>query len=339
MELNQVLKRVRQLIAKAEATIHEGATAAERKAAEIEQESARHMADALMLKYQIDEVQAEQARPASQHQKPVVIEVTLATDSDVSGYVSTLVNIVARHCRCLVRLYSRYSYEEHMWMAKVYGFESDLRYFEILYTTLRLHMIGAILPKPDPTKSLEDNAYILHNAGLNWIGIAEEHGWHQVDRQPGDTSKAMYENKSFPGERRTFARAVAIHEAAYKRACEKRGEKPMKIPPGGARTFRISAAQGYTSRLNARLREVREGRHTGAEVILRSRTDDLNLFFREENADLFRKAEEPVKGRRGRPAKIKAVPFNPAGYRAGSDHANTAALNPAASAKTSKEIS
>src|SRR6266700_417443 len=101
MELNQVLKKVRQLIAKAEAPIAPGANEAERKAAEIEQESARHMADALMLKYQVDEIQAEQTRPASQHQKPAVIEVTLATGSDVSGYVGTLVNIVAHHCRCL----------------------------------------------------------------------------------------------------------------------------------------------------------------------------------------------------------------------------------------------
>jgi hypothetical protein len=333
MDLNDVLRKVRQLVSKAE---HQSTP-------KDEADLARKMADALMLKYQIDEIEAEKARPISQHQKPSKIEVSLATNSDVSGYVITLAEIVARHCRCLIRPYSRYDHTEHMWMANIYGFESDLRYYEILYTTLRLHMIGAILPKPDPRKSLEDNAYVLHNAGLNWIGIAEEYGWYQVARQPGDTSKAMYENNQFPGERRTFARAVAIHEAAYKRACEARGEKPIKIPPGGAKTFRLSAAQGYVNRLSARLREAREGRHTGAEVILRSRIDDLRMFFRQDNPDLFKPAietdAEPVRVRKGRVAAYKPPPFSQAGYTAGVSHADTVSLNPEASAKTSKEIS
>jgi len=343
VELNQVLKRVRQFVAKAEAPIHEGATPAERKAAEIEQATARAMADKLMEEYAVTEAQAESTRPVSQRQRPGKIEVSLAPSSDVSGYVGTLAEMTARHCRCMIRLYSRYDYAERMWMSKIYGFESDVRYFEILYTTLRLHMIGAIMPKPDPRKSLEDNAYILHNAGLNWIGIAEEYGWYQVAREEGDTSKAMYMNDQFPGERRTFARAVAIHEAAYKRACEARGEKPMRIPPGGAKTFRLSAAQGYIDRLNARLREAREGRHAGADIILRSRMDDLKLFFRKDNPDLFAPAIEtdaaPVTVKRGRIAKYKPPPFNPAGYRTGANHADTVSLNPEAAAKTNKEIS
>jgi hypothetical protein len=343
MELNQVLKRVRQFTAKAEAPIAEGATPAERQAAEIEQQTARAMADKLMEEYSVTEAQAEATRPIAQRQRPGKIEVSLAPPSDVSGYISTLANMVASHCRCMIRLYSRYDHVERMWMAKIYGFESDVRYFEILYTTLRLHMIGAIMPKPDPHKSLEDNAYILHNAGLNWIGIAEEYGWYQVERKPGDTSKAMYENNQFPGERRTFARAVAIHEAAYKRACEARGEKTMRIPPGGAKTFRLSAAQGYIDRLNTRLRAVREGRLPGAEVILRSRVDDLRLFFRRDNPDLFQTSAEtdaePVKVRRGRVAAYKPPPFSQAGYTAGVSHADTATLNPGSALKSTKEIS
>lgn len=342
MELNQVLKRVRQFVAKAEAPIAEGATEAERKAAIIEQNSARKMADKLMEEYAVTEAQAESTRPAAEHQRPSKIEVALAAQSEVSGYVVHMAGMIATHCRCLIRNYTRYDHVEHIWMATAYGFESDLRYFEIMYTTLRLHMIGAILPKPDPAKTIEDNAYILHNAGLNWIGIAEEYGWYQVARKEGDTSKAMYENKQFPGERRTFARAVAIHETAYKRACAARNEPTMRIPPGGAHTFRLSSAQGYIDRLAARLREVREGRLEGTDIILRSRVDDLNLFFREDNPDLFQPVETsstPTKAVKIKAVKYKPVKFNANGYRAGVDHANTASLNPAASANTKKGIS
>jgi hypothetical protein len=342
MELDKVLARVRALVAKAEAPIADGASQAEREATLTEQATARKMADALMLQYAIEEITAEQSGPEMYRQKPDKIEVHLAPASDVSGYVSILAQIVARHCRCKIRLNSRYDYAEHCWTAKIYGFESDLRYYEILYTTLRLHMIGALLPKPDLTKSIRYNAYVLHNAGLNWIDIALEHGWHQVPREPGDTSKAMYVNKN-TGERQPFSRAVTVYETAYKQECAARGEKPLRIPPGGKTTFRTSAAQGYAYRIQQRLKEIEEGRQTGSEIILASRVGDINDLFKEDNPDLFRPpTPEEISTRKVqkvREVKYVAPKFNDAGYRAGVNQANTASLNPAAPARNQKEIS
>src|SRR5487761_145191 len=234
MELNKVLERVRLLIAKAEASIAPGATPAEREATLIEQASARKMADALMLEYAIDEIQAQRANPASLHSKPGMIVIAVSSNTDLLGWVAQLSHDVAQHCRCRVRHYANYSREFHQWESKVYGFESDLRYFEILYTTLRLHMLGALDPKPDPTKSIEENSYILHNAGLNWYDIAQAYGWLETPTlEPDDPIKQihpnghtnMYKNKE-TGERLPWSKAVGVYQKAYQRAIEQRNEAP-----------------------------------------------------------------------------------------------------------------
>ena len=77
MEFDKVLARVRKLVAMAEAEIAPGATAEERQAALVEQQRARSMADALMLEYEIAEITADQARPASERQKPGILEIVM----------------------------------------------------------------------------------------------------------------------------------------------------------------------------------------------------------------------------------------------------------------------
>lgn len=331
MELNKVLERVRQLIAKAEHTIAEGATPAEREAALKEQENARRMADDLMMKYAIEEASLDKNRPAANRSKPGKIEIGVTGEFDLAGHVATLASDIARHCNCRIRHYTRWADGE--WKSNVYGYESDIRYFEILYTTIRLHMLGALRPKPDPVLSLEDNTYRLHNAGLNWYEIAQVYGWRETESLPNEP-KLMYRNNN-TNERKGWSQAVAQYRRAYQRAIAARGEAPLRIPPAGSRTFRRSSAQGYSIRISQRLQKIRDGRNVGTALALRS--DELDKLFRAENPDLFQEFEEPAKKVRMR--KYVPPPFSEAAYEVGVNHANTANLDPAAEPDKTRAIS
>src|SRR5258708_308090 len=174
MELNKLLEKVRALISKAEHPATDP----------VEAQTYREKADALMLTHMIDDIMLDQSRPPEQRAKPAFIEIELGTTrSDLTGWIATLAVQVATHCRCKLRNYTGYPQtEDRSWgnaihTSKVYGYESDLRYFEVLYTELRLHMLGALRPNHDPRLSYDDNCYILHSAGYNWLDVARMYGW------------------------------------------------------------------------------------------------------------------------------------------------------------------
>jgi hypothetical protein len=318
---DDILDKVHKLIQKAE---HDSTPPAEA-------DLCRNMADAIMRKYAIDQAKLDETRPAAQRSLPDKIEVVLTDDGSLLQYMADLSGAVARHCDCKIRHYSRYGSDG--WHSNIYGFESDLRYFEILYATLRLHMLGALRPGINPAKTVAENAYILHNAGLNWFDMAKLEGWVEVPSLPGET-KYMYKN-SHTGERQKWAMCIGKFKQGYAEEIARRGEKWMTITPGATRTFRINAATGYVSRIGQRLREVREHRAQVGNV-LALRHEDVDRMFREENPELF----TPVKstGRRGRSPKVREVPYNSTAYQSGVRQANTASLNPSATSGHTEEI-
>jgi hypothetical protein len=306
INLDKILSRVRGLIAKAEhesTPPHEAALAAQ-------------MADALMLKYSINAAQADAARPRQEQSKPVIISVEVGGYSDILGYIGSLCETVAEHCRCKVRTYA--DWHDGSWFAKVYGFESDVRYFELLYTTLRLHMVGALIPRFETHKSLEENCYNLHMAGYNWLEIAAIDGWNKVaswERQPQQEMKIPYRHKD--GRIQPATQVGSHYKRAYQRAARDRNESHRK-----------SSASGYVSQLARRLREVASGRAGGSELILRTRIDDLDALFRKDNPDMFRKlTDEELKAESKNRPKYRYKPVNPAAFERGVHVANTADLN------------
>jgi Protein of unknown function (DUF2786) len=314
MQLSSVLEKVRKLIAKAE----DAATGPE------EAQVLREGADRLMLKYAIDEAELEATRPAAARTKPEIITIELG--SALTGSCAYLASTLARYCRCKIRNYTSYDYQARSWASKVYGYESDLRYFELLYTTLRLHMLGALRPGIDSTLSLDENCYRMHNAGYNWLEIAKMYGWRKDDWQAGDTGEMWVNEHS--GERYGNHKVGSSFKRACIRACRARGEEHVRIAAGGSATYRASAAEGYTAMIWSRLRKLETGREA-AGTALALRMDDLDELYRTENPDLFQEAkptpEAPAKGRR-RTAAPKPLPFNERAYAAGRAHAATADL-------------
>lgn len=303
MELAKTLNLVRKLVAKAESTDspHEA-------------EALQAQADKLMEKYAIEEWQLAQSAPKSF--KPTRIKVDIGkADSEFLTETAMLCNTVADFCNCSSVWMEKSGWGDREEYCYVYGYESDLRYFELLFTTLYLHMSGAIFPKPDVLKSVGENAYALRNAGLNWIEIAKAYGWREVPRWDGEP-KNVYVNDNDPtGKRVGWSVAVGQYERAYRKVVKAKGESIVRIPPNGARTFRYNAAHGYLSRISQRLRMVKSQRGTGTEIMLRDKSQNIAALVMDSH---------PLMGI----AKSRGVKYNAEAYSRGTQHANTAALNP-----------
>lgn len=346
VNLDRTLARVRALIAKAEAEIAPGATDTEREYALKEQQAAREMADALMLRYAIERATVNASLPAAERVKPMKISVEIgAHDSDILGYIAQLATDIAAHCRCKIRAYGQYDYQAKAWVAKVYGFESDVKYFEYLYTTLRLHMLGVLIPKFDPTLSMEENCYRLHEAGYNWLEMAAMQGWRKFPNQEGVPGHLIrYYNQQLD-EEKPAGQVGGMYKRPYYAACKIKGETPKKIAAGATEGFRRGAALGYTDQLRRRLRQVRvarEGQSTnGQALMLRSSFEDVEAMYREDNPELFVKVVVETDGKPARKVRMKAYKapsINFQGYGAGVSHANKADLNAGMNGGSRREI-
>jgi uncharacterized protein DUF2786 len=354
VELNKVLSKVNGLIAKAE----HSETPAE------EAQACREAADRLMLKYAIDEATAEAARPAAQRSKPDKVTVVVGPYNEVIGQLAGLMSTIARHCRCQVRHYTssgRDENDQYVYHSTVYGFQSDLRYFEILWTTVRLHMLGILRPAVNRNESVEANAYRLHEAGYNWLEIAQMYGWSKVtygawrlhtDGLISDEMLEKYNAKKAEiwrnketGEYKTNWQIGSYFKRAYYNACKAKHEEPKRISAGGAVTYRKSAARGYHAMIEQRLRQMRRSQ-TGVGTSLDLRRNDLDEFYREDNNDLFTRCphcgklstdpftcefcggfiKDPPKEDKRRRASYKDMPFNGTAYAAGAEHARSADL-------------
>lgn len=326
MELSTALKRVRQLIEKAEHPIAPGATAQEREAALKEQASARAMADQIMERFAIEEWQAMQKADASR--KPSRIKIDIGEGN--SGFLSQtalLVNIVADYCRCSSVWMAGSGVrglipgrQEYCW---VYGYESDLRYFELLFTTVFLHVSDLIFPKPDPGLTRGENIRELRNGGLNWNEIAEAYGWRLQAR---NGSKTTYRHKD-SGDIETWSKVVGKIKSDYAKEIKARGEEPFTLGRGGAgnANFRLNSINGYLARLRQRLQEQAGRRGTGTELVLADRTQNITAMMAEDFPEM-------------KTAKNKAAKYNPEAYARGVRHANTASLAPETAAPKAKGI-
>ncbi len=309
MELSNVLRKVRALIERAEhpdTPPHEAALA-------------RQTADKFMEKYAIEEWQALKSGGAT-GLKPDKIKIDIGEEGDpFLERMAMLVTVVANHCRC-----------QSVWMTGsgmkdyrkeycyVYGYQSDLRYFELLYTTLHLHMAGALLPAPDPALSMGENAYAFRQAGLNWIEIAVAWGWYEVERRDGE-ARNMYQNRDKGNERFSWAKSVGQIKKAALKEYAKREEAPPRIPPSSALNFRYNAINGYIAKIDQRLREARAQRGVGTDIVLRDRSQNIAAAVAEDHPNLGH-------------AKVADTRHNPEAYARGVRHAATASLNPEAGA-------
>lgn len=297
-DLNKVLQTVRALIAKAEGTDNSE-----------EADAYRAKADQFMVQYAIDEAALDATRPAEKRTKPEILMFTMCPSSHpMERYLSDLVQYLGEHCRCKVVFYGLYSKYGNT-SVRAFGFPSDLKYLELLYTTVQLQMSGEIEPKPNTAKSFDENVYVLHEAGVKWQRIAylmnnaycagnmiagrmlgtvrpEAAHWRESVRASKDYGM---EDTLVPWP------DGARLKTAYRRWCKEIGDTPRAIPQ--PIVYQRNFASGYVMRIATRLWDMRQ-KNAGVGTSLALREEEVTNLFNETFADQeLKESKAPFKER------------------------------------------
>lgn len=237
-----VLRKVRALIAKANSTEHEA-----------ERQAFLAKADQLMEVYAIDEAML---RLKEDPNAKLIVRKDIdmswwrqlqGMDYDARNELYWLWMGCVRHCRCVTSS-STWNYRED-WMA-VFGTESDLRYLELLFTDLFIQMSVKIKPKYDPSAEIGSQVRLAKEAGMTWDQILDWSG----------------------------LRGTALGKRllpAYRKYCEEHGLPQVKINP---KTYQWSYVEGFCRTIRSRLLAMRKDRDapssgSGQELALRSIAD------------------------------------------------------------------
>lgn len=243
------LEQVRKIIDKANATPYEE-----------ERATFLAAADDLMNKYLIEEWETALARPASEREKPTVRQYSNPEGS--FSFRSTMQNIfvtLAGFCRCkVINLYGS--------GPKVIGFESDMEYLDMLYTSVMLHLSSSIDPRVDPVLPWVVNLAKLKNAGRKWEDI------HALLVKAGQRDYPYLHQEWVRG-----GKGFGLMVSEYQRYCRANNIPMVKISP---EVWRRSFIAGYKDALVARVHEMKEER-TGAGIELHGRDEAVMEAFYE----------------------------------------------------------
>lgn len=211
-----------------------------------------------MDKYKIAEEDALAADPTSAEPELRLIDLT-PPPSDLAGYLPLIAASIARHCE--VRIFTTRpgwtSYRFH-----VVGYEGDLRYFELLWTSAYLMFSTRIDPHWDDALLEEYNIHRLRRAGHTRKEIA--------DRAWGPGAGSIAANRS---------KVQRIYVAQAKIA----GEDPAAAGLGfQAKDYRRAYAEAFQTRLVRRMTEARDAANAvGGVVVLAGRKERVqDAFYR-----------------------------------------------------------
>ena len=295
---DNILARVRKLVERAE---HPGTNPNEADAC-------RQKADALMFQWSIDAAMLRNVAPASLRAKPMKIPLIVhGPGNPVGGIICLLAKAVADFCRCQIVYIGMapHGVVAH-WdvRARVYGMEPDVRYFEILYTQLALHLANSLAPKPDSALSKQENIHRLHvEYGMNWLDIARLYGWN------GDQSTASLYGSRIKAE---YKKYITDNNLPY-------------VKTGNRIVWMKNFARAYYTRVAIRLAEIAARRPVETALVLRGSEADVRAMFEEENPDIGTVGVDD-----GSPV------FHEGAYRAGDAAGNRADLmTPAATGRSS----
>lgn len=216
-------------------------------------ENYRQKAEALMFKYRIEEAMLSSAPTTSNVLRPTPVWKTFRIAKIGSEYkqryediaVAALGHVDARCVR---------DYDEGWYVLHAVGYESDLRFAELIFTAGMLAFGTKLEPKVDPTLSDQVNAYNLRSAGMEGRRIAMAL-W-------GSDEKSL----------RVKARNL------FRKECAARGEDPDGLVGRGVSVaqFREDYARGFADEFWQRLWRMRM-EHAADErgLVLASRKKDV----------------------------------------------------------------
>lgn len=219
------------------------------------QETYRQKAEALMFTYRIEENQlAQEGGAAADGIRPVWRTMWICRGG--SEFTSTYRYMMASAlshvgAKAVINYLSNPDDNRQGWYAAIaVGYESDLRYAELLYTSMHLGFAGKMEPRYDASKSDAENAYIMRSAGMEGRRIAA----------------AIWGDDAKPN--RVKARKLFAQWASSI------GEDPSVLLGRGnsVSTYRESYAEGFESEMWSRLTRMRQS-HGDKDIVLKSRVE------------------------------------------------------------------
>lgn len=246
--LDGILEKVRALLATAD---HPNTPPAEA-------DTARRMAEALMFKYKIDELNvaaAEKAAGIASSLRPVWRDIVVCDyDSEFRSVYRMIASSVLQHVGgrgVFLTEQKETPLGDGVVVSTKYvlhcvGYESDLRYAEMLLLAATLEFGKRLEPKYDPELSDQVNAYLMRSAGMEGRRIA----------------MAIYgrDDKHLRPKVRKMFKDEAIL----------RGEDPAPLLGKGVnvKLYRKSYAEGFDQRLWSRLNMLRAARGEGEQTLV-----------------------------------------------------------------------
>ncbi len=220
--LDAMMDKVKNLLARAD---HPNTPPAEA-------DTARAMAERIMVKYKIDEEALIASGDLSINGINVMfkdVEV-YPSGSEFDDVYAGLAYYAAVHTGCQA-VWSGWerndSTGELMRVLQMIGYEADIRYAEALFFNARLLFADRMEPKRDPNLTDAENVYRMRSAGMERIRIARIMGWEKGG-----------------------AKVTRL----YKQECERRGEEAVLTGQGNdVRNFREAYAESFRTEFWTRL--------------------------------------------------------------------------------------
>jgi hypothetical protein len=259
-----------------------------------ERDALREKAQELMLKWQIDEWQLDEARAARGESR--VNKIGTADFVSESDYRYEFLGMLARMAGVMGVRSVYYNYQKSRasreapgtLKLQLFGYEMDLKYLEMLYATLMLEAASTLEAQPDPSLSFEENIYRLHESAVQWERIrvimneAQERGanWRRI---PGAYAYTDPDTRKFvPG-----ASDGGVMRKAYRAWCEKIGEEPHTIVNG--KRYRRSFVMGFADRIVTRFYDIHQkATSSGTDLVLYDRNrkvaDEFEKFYGKLNS-------------------------------------------------------
>lgn len=229
---------------------------------EHERNSAQAQAEALMMKYSVEEWQlAQEGGPNAKAAKPETRSgiFICATGHPCRISLASLACSLGRHLN--VAVHSTYLDVEQNFSGidvtvTAVGYPEDLSMWETIFTVLHLQLLSKIDPKVDTSKSFDENVYDLHSAGIKWAEIAQRinaavapSGWYVNWTSNGDGGRL----------KRAARRHAELIGVPY-------------VVKANPTAYQRSFTQAFVSTVLRRFREARENDKTsGAELVLRDK--------------------------------------------------------------------
>lgn len=290
-----------------------------------ERDTYRAKADEMMLKYSVEQYHLEEVRRARGEAvslRPITKDIIVPWHKFAQKTYDLLLTLGSA-----IGVQMLYRGWEHGWRITLVGFEVDVRYVEMLWTTLRVQMLDMMEPEVDLSKTFDENVFALRQAGMDWMMVRQrmnahvtvewrpqysyDMDWSERDlctpRNEKDRQNKHILSQSGPwpyccdSKSGTNTRLLS----AYRRQCELHNVDPAVIR--SVEGYRNAWADSFRYRIRERLTSKRG--QGDAALVLRNKAEEVRDVW-QDLYDEMHKDDVPVEP--GKPSKRVAKYVEPA---------------------------